>query len=156
MIPVIGQAAGFAAKKPAAAVKANIPATETRPGRSSQAVGHMAKAAVAAAQAAGIELPRNAQGRAASAIAHGADAETLFGLQTDPPAEATDAGDADTGTQDTSADGAINPTPVPQSEPPQDVSSTAASVAASEYAETSRMLARAAALPEDLALDLLA
>ena len=41
------------------------------PGRSALSVGHLAKAAVAEARAAGIDLPRNAQGMAASRIARG-------------------------------------------------------------------------------------
>ena len=58
------------------------------PGKSAQSVGHRAKAAVAAAQEAGLEVPKNAQGYAASMIAKGADPETLFAaLVEEPPAE---------------------------------------------------------------------
>ncbi|MGR3342484.1 MAG: hypothetical protein ACU0DI_04535 [Paracoccaceae bacterium] len=57
-------------------------------GKSAQSVGHRAKAAVAAAQEAGLEVPKNAQGFAASMIAKGADPETLFAaLVKEPPAE---------------------------------------------------------------------
>ena len=49
-----------------------------RPGKSGQSVGHLAKQAVAAARDAGVDLPRNAQGAAASQIAHGADPASIF------------------------------------------------------------------------------
>lgn len=48
------------------------------PGKKMDAVGQQAKAAVSAAREAGIELPKNAQGMAASGLARGADPETLF------------------------------------------------------------------------------
>lgn len=51
-------------------------------GKSAQSVGHLAKAAVASARTAaleaGLELPRNAQGLAASGIARGADPASIF------------------------------------------------------------------------------
>ena len=47
-------------------------------GKSAASVGHLAKAAVAAAQEAGVDLPKNAQGLAASQIAKGADPASLF------------------------------------------------------------------------------
>ena len=50
----------------------------TRPGKAAQAVGHMAKAAVAEAKSLGVDLPKNAQGMAASAIARGAEASSVF------------------------------------------------------------------------------
>lgn len=53
------------------------------PGKSAQSVGHQAKAAVAEAAANGIELPKNAQGLAASQIARGVEAAMVF----QPPAE---------------------------------------------------------------------
>ena len=55
-----------------------------RPGRSGQSVGHMAKAVVADAKAAGVELPKNAQGLAASAIAKGADPASVFAALVNP------------------------------------------------------------------------
>jgi len=48
------------------------------PGRRGRAVGHMARQTVASAMAAGVDLPKNAQGFAASLIARGADPESLF------------------------------------------------------------------------------
>ncbi len=45
------------------------------------APGQQAKAAVAAARAAGVDMPANAQGLAASQIAKGADAGSLFAMQ---------------------------------------------------------------------------
>lgn len=56
-----------------------------RPGKSGQSVGHMAKQAVAAARGAGVELPSNAQGLAASQIAKGADPASVFAAQITPP-----------------------------------------------------------------------
>ena len=64
----------------------------TRPGKSAQAVGHIAKATVAEAKAAGTELPRNAQGMAASAIAQGADPGAIFAALVAPPATAESTG----------------------------------------------------------------
>lgn len=50
-------------------------------GQSAHAPGQQAKAAIAAARAAGLDLPKNAQGAAASQIAKGADAASLFAAQ---------------------------------------------------------------------------
>jgi hypothetical protein len=49
------------------------------------AVGQQAKVAVAAAREAGVELPKNAQGHAASAIARGAAPESVFAALVSPP-----------------------------------------------------------------------
>ncbi len=51
------------------------------------AVGQQAKVAVAAARETGAELPKNAQGHAASAIAHGAAPESVFAARVSPPAD---------------------------------------------------------------------
>jgi len=48
------------------------------PGNRANSVGHQAKAAVAAAREAGADLPKNAQGLAASSIARGVEAEAIF------------------------------------------------------------------------------
>ena len=56
-----------------------------RPGKSGQSVGHLAKTAVAEARAAGVELPKNAQGHAASRIAGGADPASVFAASVEPP-----------------------------------------------------------------------
>ena len=70
---------------PLATPAPQTPATDqTRPGKSGQSVGHIAKQAVASARAAGIELPANAQGLAASQIAKGADPASIFAAQTTP------------------------------------------------------------------------
>ncbi len=45
-------------------------------------VGQAAKTAVAGARAAGVDLPKNAQGKAASAIAQGAEPASVFAAQT--------------------------------------------------------------------------
>ncbi|MDH3740156.1 MAG: hypothetical protein OER56_01045 [Hyphomicrobiales bacterium] len=68
----------------------NIPHPATRPaasqpiqdvGKSSNSIGHQAKAAVALAAADGQELPKNAQGKFASALARGLDPATILILQ---------------------------------------------------------------------------
>ncbi len=66
-----------------------------RPGKSGQSVGHLAKAAVAEARANGTDLPKNAQGVAASAIAGGADPASVFAAKvvTEPP-EPDDTGES--------------------------------------------------------------
>ncbi len=61
-------------------VAAPAPTTAPR-GKSAMAPGQQAKAAVAAARAAGVDMPANAQGLAASQIAKGADAGSLFAMQ---------------------------------------------------------------------------
>ena len=66
-----------------------LPETGTplaRAEKSSGAVGQVAKQVVAAAREAGIELPRNAQGKAASQIAKGADPATIFAARAVEPA----------------------------------------------------------------------
>ncbi len=61
------------------------------PGKKMQAVGQKAKMAVAMAREAGVELPKDAQGMAASGLARGADAESLFASLVDPePTETPD------------------------------------------------------------------
>lgn len=50
-------------------------------GKSAMAPGQQAKAAVSAARAAGVDLPKNAQGLAASQIAKGAEAASVFAAQ---------------------------------------------------------------------------
>ena len=62
-------------------------------GRAS-AVGQQAKVAVAAAREAGVELPKNAQGLAASGIARGAAPESIFAALVSPP---LDDGESSTG-----------------------------------------------------------
>lgn len=76
-------------------------------GKSAMSVGHQAKAAVAEARAAGVELAKNAQGFAASQIARGADAASVFAAQiaaltpvepvTPPEGQVIDAYDAGSG-----------------------------------------------------------
>ena len=55
------------------------------PGKSMQGVGQQAKLAVAAAREAGLELPANAQGRVASAVARGIDPGSLFSARVSEP-----------------------------------------------------------------------
>ena len=69
-----------------------------RPGKNGQSVGHLAKQAVSAAREAGIDLPRNAQGVAASQIAQGADPASVFAAAAEP--------DVPAGTGETGAAGA--------------------------------------------------
>lgn len=62
-------------------------------GRRAEAVGQQAKAAIAAAREAGAELPKNAQGIAASGIARGADPSSIFAALVGPVGEAGDTPD---------------------------------------------------------------
>ncbi|MBT8477150.1 MAG: hypothetical protein HKO95_15090 [Rhodobacteraceae bacterium] len=57
------------------------------PGKSAEAPGQQAKAAVAQVRADGIDLPSNAQGVAASQIARGADPASVFAALNPPPVE---------------------------------------------------------------------
>ena len=72
-------------------------------GRRGEAVGQQAKAAVSAARDAGAELPKNAQGLAASGIARGADPASIFAALVTEVAPA-DAGRDVGGVPTTSAD----------------------------------------------------
>ena len=65
-----------------------LPPSYEMPGNKQNSVGHRAKAAVVAARDAGLDLPKNAQGFAASAIAKGADSASVFQsliVSDDPP-----------------------------------------------------------------------
>jgi len=64
------------------------------PGRSARTVGQRARAAVAAAREAGAEVPGNAQGLAARAIARGADPASLFAARVATGDGAGDGGDS--------------------------------------------------------------
>ncbi|NNE79366.1 MAG: hypothetical protein HKN18_03750 [Silicimonas sp.] len=61
----------------------------TGPGNKMNSPGHLAKASVASALEAGADLPKNAQGLAASAIAKGADPAAIFSalIAPDTPAD---------------------------------------------------------------------
>ena len=90
----------------------------TARGKSAQSAGHLAKAAVAEARAAGAELPKNAQGMAASQIAHGADPGSVFAgiiaaqMQVEPVETSADQAAAayDAATDATATDGETEPT----------------------------------------------
>ena len=51
---------------------------DSGPGKKAVSVGHLAKAAVSAAREDGVDVPKNAQGMAASATARGIDPAGLF------------------------------------------------------------------------------
>ncbi len=79
-------------------------------GKSAEAVGQKAKAIVAVAREANFEVPRNAQGLAASAVARGIDPASLFAGQVsdgvdvpDPDIAAPGAPDGDSVAQDAAA-----------------------------------------------------
>lgn len=97
-----------------------------RPGKSAQAPGQQAKVAVAAAEAAGIALPKNAQGMAASAIARGADPASIFAALVAPPEPpateppAADLPPTDAPAPDTPAAGATGEDPAPGADAPED------------------------------------
>ena len=62
---------------------APVSAPDPPPGvaRNAGAVGQNAKQIVAEARVSGVDLPKNAQGLAASAVARGVDLESLFAAQ---------------------------------------------------------------------------
>lgn len=66
------------------------PPPPSGPGKSGMAVGQIAKQAVSDARAAGIGLPRNAQGMAASQIAKGADPASVFAALATPEGDPVD------------------------------------------------------------------
>ncbi|MAC77471.1 MAG: hypothetical protein CML66_05350 [Rhodobacteraceae bacterium] len=66
----------------------NVDPAAGGPGKSAQSVGHRAKIAVAAAAQAGVALPKNAQGHAASQIARGVEAALIF-QDPSPPSDET-------------------------------------------------------------------
>lgn len=66
-------------------------------GKSAQSIGHQAKQAVAEARASGIDLPKNAQGFAASSISQGVDPASLFAAVSAPD-EAADSDAVTSGT----------------------------------------------------------
>ena len=126
----------------------------SRPGKSAQSVGHVAKAAVAEARAAGVELPKNAQGMAASAIARGADPASVFAALLAP--------EPDTGTDGVDTDAAAPPvddagTPGPivddgATETPTDV---AVLLAEDAYTTAQDILGDGTQTPAETALELL-
>lgn len=124
-------------------IASTSPLMATRPGKSAQSVGHMAKAAVSEAKAAGLDLPKNAQGFAASAIARGADASTVFAALVVPDPVTTQEGpvaDADAGVADPDA---AEPT------------AEAGAMAQDGYAAASDVLGTGVIAPEEIALALL-
>ena len=133
-----------AAPKVTAPVSTGGPSTV---GRRGMAVGHMAKQAVEQARASGADLPRNAQGLAASQIARGADPAGIFAalVATEPVSEA-------------SADSSIPPVGPDTGATTEDtapaVSSDAESVT-NTYQQATDLLNAGTGTPADLALDLL-
>ena len=85
------------------------------PGKRADAVGQQAKAAVAAARETGLELPKNAQGVAASGIARGADPASIFAALVAPVAEGDGVGDVG-GVPTTPVDGGLDGLGVPVGE----------------------------------------
>ena len=81
-------------------------------GRRAEAIGQQAKAAVAAAREAGAELPKNAQGIAASGIARGADPSSIFAALVGPVGEAGDTADTGGATTTPPQDGGDAEVPV--------------------------------------------
>ena len=84
----------------------------TGPGKSAQSVGHRAKAAVADAREAGLEVPKNAQGYAASMIAKGADPATLFAALVQEPPQETPATDTEPAITDLDGSAPVEGEPV--------------------------------------------
>ncbi|WP_295312946.1 hypothetical protein [Roseobacter sp.] len=129
------------------------------PGKST-APGQLAKIAVAEARAAGVELPSNAQGLAASQIAKGADPSALFTLQTTQDAASTDGTQAPGTAGETPASGGTPATDdgasVPAG-PEQAAAETAetAMAAALAYQTSAALLAGSGDSSAQVALDLL-
>ncbi len=132
-----------------------------RPGKSAQSVGHMAKAAVAAAAEAGIELPSNAQGVAASAIAGCADPALIFAVQTEDPAEGGAATPVAAGDEPVAPEGAeetaqVAAAPVGDQPAVDDgADRLAAELAEAGFTAAADLIAAAAASPAETALELL-
>ena len=82
------------------------------PGKSAHSVGHRARAAVAAAHEAGLEVPKNARGYAASMTAKGADPETLFAALVDEPPADVPLGDTEPAVADLDASDPVEVAPV--------------------------------------------
>ena len=141
--------------------KAIAPSPEAaplRPGKSASAVGQMAKQAVAAAREAGLDVPKNAQGLAASQIAQGASPESIFSAQVG------DGSDVDV--MPPVADGALPAdTTAPDQSPPEsaeiapqaapDVETDRAMMAAAQYDLASALLTASGDSSAQIALDLL-
>lgn len=78
MIGSVGQTGGEWSRR-------DMAAEGMGPGKKMNAVGHQAKAAVSVARELGFDLPRNAQGIAASGIARGVDPASLLAALAEPP-----------------------------------------------------------------------
>jgi hypothetical protein len=66
------------------------PETAQEASKKESAPGQQAKAAIAEAREAGTELPKNIQGKVASAIARGIDPQTVFAALVEPQPEPVD------------------------------------------------------------------
>ena len=126
------------------------------PGKST-APGQLAKSAVAEARAAGVELPSNAQGLAASQIAKGADPSALFTLQTTQDADATDGTQAPGAAGETPASGGTPATDDGAAVPagPEQVAAETAMAATLAYQTGAALLAGSGDSSAQVALDLL-
>ena len=118
--------------------------TPIRPGKSAQAVGQMAKIAVTEAKAAGVDLPKNAQGMAASAISKGADPSTVFAALATPDPIADDVAttnDVLDVPSDVDSDVVAVPATDETSEGPTESADAPAQVAADRYAAAADAIA---------------
>ncbi len=115
-----------------------MPQPEAGPGKRAMAVGQQAKLAVAEAKAAGGELPRNAQGMAASAIAKGADAASIFAGLTAPDAPIDDSatGGVDAGGDAVAPDDTVTTPPIVSDPPPEPDAAETATDAATDAGVT--------------------
>ena len=115
-------------------------------------IGHQAKAAVVAAREAGADLPKNAQGLAASGLAHGADAEALFAslIISDTPLDDAPGPDAPSGGENIASEEANDVVVRPSEAVGEEMTEELAQPSSSSAAE-----AGLGTLAEDIALTLL-
>jgi hypothetical protein len=115
-----------------------------RPGKSAQSVGHLAKAAVAEAKANGVDVPKNAQGVAASAIARGAEPALVFAAQIEtPPVDEVPASDPTAPVGDTDDAPAATPEAVAEAEDGYATAAVVLTSPADSGAETALALLKA-------------
>lgn len=157
MTPLTSQVTPLQSPRGGAPVGAPDPAPGV--GRNANAVGQQAKLAVAEARAAGVALPSNAQGIAASGIARGVDPASLFASQvaeppvsepsSDAPEARADAPDAGPPAEADAGDG----TPTTATD---DAARLAAQTAAEGYGDVADAVAVAPVDPNEIAAQLLA
>ena len=121
------------------------------PGKSHESVGRVAKVAVATAREAGVDLPPNAQGIAASSIAQGVDPATIFAAQSDP-GDGAPAGEDTEGAAVIVDEAAADPAAPPVETDPAQIPDPTLEAALTGYSENAVLTADT---PTQAALDIL-